>query len=340
MSLKRNHYPIVLRFQGLFPHQLGRLKMHGDRRGGDLSHIDFAQSGQNRILMGTETWLEDLKGEIQSVAANNLKEAIAAKKARQSPTEAAALKRRGPVDPWAKSKEGPLREGILTVHAQWFGGRGAAAWDPDRLATFQALAISFLQEHFGEICVHARMDMDEEAPHIHFLVAPWVEKHSKSSGRQRLLQPSSNPLLASYENAQNLAGEHFAKLGLTRGEKYAEKRRAAKAANLPLPAPVKHVPPTRWRLEQKAQLKRVHEVLRLKQAEIAAARAQLQQDHDQFKATRAKLKHVWEAQHSIAAQTAEREAQIAADAKLLAALWQQAGMEVSPELDSIRQRRP
>ena len=335
MSLKRNHYPIVLRFQGLFPHQLGRLKMHGDRRGGDLSHIDFAQSGQNRILMGTETWLEDLKGEIQSVAANNLKEAIAAKKARQRPTEAAVLKRQGPVDPWARSKEGPLREGILTAHSQWFGGRGTAAWDPDRLATFQALAISFLQEHFGEICVHARMDMDEEAPHIHFLVAPWVEKHSKSSGRQRLLQPSSNPLLASYENAQNLAGEHFAKLGLTRGEKYAEARRNAKAANLPLPKPVTHVPPTRWRLEQKARLKDIHEALKAQQAALDTEQARLDQERQNLTARKDKLAAVWKAQMDIARKTDAREAQIKADAEALAQIWKEAGSEPPEDLAKI-----
>lgn len=209
--------------------------MHGDRKGGDLSHIDFAQSDQNQMLMGSETWLEDLKAEIQAVAIHNLKEAIAARKTRQRPTEAASLKRRGPVDPWAKSKEGPLREGILTASSKWFGGSGLEAWDPAKVAAFRDLAVAFLRDHFGETCVHARIDMDEEAAHIHFVVAPWVDKQSKSSGRQRLLQPSSNPLFASYEHAQNLAGEYFAKLGLIRGEKHAETRRKAKAANLPLP---------------------------------------------------------------------------------------------------------
>lgn len=340
MSLKGNTYSIVLRFRGLYPYQLGRFKMHGDRKGGDLSHIDFGKSDQNQILMGSETWLEDLKTEIQTIAASNLKEAIAARKARQRPTEAASLKKRGPVEPWAKSKEGPLREGILTASAKWFGGSGLEAWDSSKVGAFRNLAVAFLREHFGETCVHARLDMDEEALHIHFVVAPWVEKQSKSSGRQRLLQPSSNPLFASYEHAQNLAGEYFAKLGLTRGERHAEKRREAKAANLPLPKPVHHVPPTRWRQEQKAQLKRVYEGLKARHAEIAAAQAKLQDDHDQLKAKRAKLKEVWQAQQAIAEQVAERETQITADAKLLAALWQEAGQVPPAALAALTQARP
>ncbi|WP_435259838.1 hypothetical protein ACSBLW_08790 [Thioclava sp. FR2] len=329
-----------MRFRGLYPHQLKRFKMHGDRKGGDLSHIDVEKSGFNQILIGSQTWIEDLNAEIQAVSAINLKEVIAARKARQRPTEAAALKRRGPVDPWAKSKEGPLREGILTASSKWFGGSGIEAWDPAKVSAFRDLAVAFLRDHFGETCVHARMDMDEEALHIHFVVAPWTEKHSKSSGCHRLLQPSSNPLFASYEHAQNLAGDHFAKLGLIRGEKHAENRRKAKAANLPLPKPVQHIPPTRWRLEQKAQLKRVHEALKAKQFEIATAQAKLQDDHDQLKAKRAKLKEVWHAQQSIAAQVAEREARITADAELLAALWQQAGKEVPSELTRICQQIP
>lgn len=340
MSLKENSYPVVLRFRGLYPHQLGRLKMHGDRKGGDLSHIDFEKSGLNQILMCTDTWIEDLKAEIQSVAACNLKEVIAARKARQRPTEAAALKKRGPVDPWAKSKEGPLREGILTASSKWFGGSGLEAWEPSKVAAFRDLAVAFLREHFGETCVHARIDMDEEAAHIHFVVAPWTEKHSKASGHQRLLQPSSNPLFASYEHAQNLAGEHFAKLGLTRGEKHAETRRKAKATNLPLPKPVHHVPPTRWRLEQKAQLKRVYDGLKARHAEIMAAQAKLQEEQESFKAKRSKLKEVWQAQQAISERTAEREAKITADARLLAQLWQEAGQVPPAALAALTQARP
>ena len=338
MSLKENSYPVVLRFRGLYPHQLKRFKMHGDRKGGDLSHIDIAQSDQNQILMGSKTWLEDLKAEIQAVAASNLKEATAARKARQRPTEAAALKRRGPVDPWAKSKEGPLREGILTASSKWFGGSGVEAWDQAKVAAFRDLAVAFLRDHFGGTCVHARIDMDEEAAHIHFVVAPWTEKHSKSSGHQRLLQPSSNPLFASYEHAQNLAGTHFAKLGLSRGERHAEARRKAKATKLPLPKPVNHVPPTRWRQEQKAQLKRVYDGLKTRHAEIMAAQAKLLEDQEVVKAKRAKLKEVWQAQQAIAQQTAEREAKITADARALAALWQQAGKDLPTPLKPLLRR--
>lgn len=101
------------------------------------------------------------------------------------------------------------------------------------------------------------------------------------------------------------------------------------------PKPVNHVPPTRWRLEQKAQLKRVHEALRLLQTEIAAAQAKLHEDDNRLKAKRTKLKEVWQAQQSIAAQTAEREAQVTADAQTLAELWKQAGRDIPLALGKI-----
>jgi hypothetical protein len=66
--------------------------------------------------------------------------------------------------------------------------------------------VGFLQTHFPdgqlrELTVH----VDEESVHMHFAVAVWNEKVSQNRGRQRLLQPSANPLLADYEHAQDLA---------------------------------------------------------------------------------------------------------------------------------------
>lgn len=108
--------------------------------------------------------------------------------------------------------------------------------------------MDFLQENFpdGQLR-YASGHADEEAFHIHFVVAVWREKVSKHSGRQLLLQASANPLIARYETAQDLAGEAFAPLGITRGERRAEAARAAKAAGQQLPEKRAHVPPSQWR---------------------------------------------------------------------------------------------
>lgn len=338
MSLIKNKYSVVLRFKGLYPHQLVRFKMHGNRSGGDLSHIDVEQTSKNEILIGPDTWMEDLKAEIAQVAASNLKEIVAARKTRQRPTEAAVLKKRGPQEPWAKSKEGPLREGILTANSKWFGGSGAAKWDPNKVSTFRDLAVRFLKGHFGEACVHARIDMDEEAVHIHFVVAPWTIKQSGSRGTQRLLQPSSRPLFASYEYAQTVVGDYFSGLGLIRGAQHAKNRREAKAAKLPLPEPVRHVPPTRWRLQQKAQLKQVYLALQAQQADLVEQQSRIARDHEDLAAKYRRLTDVWQMQIDVSQQAQAREDQVRSDVKLLMALWREAGLEISPDLCAMSQR--
>lgn len=67
--------------------------------------------------------------------------------------------------------------------------------------------------------------------HIHAVVAPWCEKTTQRRGKQRLLQPSSHPLLKDYEKAQDDVGEHFGRLGLglVRGRRSKEAQRVALA---------------------------------------------------------------------------------------------------------------
>ena len=44
--------PIVLRFQGLHPDNLGRFDMHDHRNGGDLSHVDLDASELTEVRGG------------------------------------------------------------------------------------------------------------------------------------------------------------------------------------------------------------------------------------------------------------------------------------------------
>ena len=177
-----------------------------------------------------------------------MRKKIRALEAKSRKKEAAKVKVLGLSDPWNACSEGPLREGIITVNKHWFGGAGIAKWDKGKVAEFKARAMDFLQESFpdGQLR-YASGHADEEAFHIHFVVAVWREKVSKHSGRQLLLQASANPLIARYETAQDLAGEAFAPLGITRGERRAEAARAAKAAGQQPPEKRAHVPPSQWR---------------------------------------------------------------------------------------------
>ena len=245
---------IVLRLKGLFPNELGRYRMHARRAGGDLSHVDETKSDLNAVVLGLEDWAERLRAEIAEAATTNLAEEVAARRTRKRPGEALAVQARGPIDPWKFTRTGPLREGILTAGKAWFGGSGADEWDPEKVAAFRARGVAFLTECFGETCVHARIDCDEEALHFHFVLAPWHEKHSASRGRQRLLQPSSHPLIRDYERAQDVVAEYFADLGIARGHRHAAARREAKARGEALPPRPRHVPPAVWRARQQQSL--------------------------------------------------------------------------------------
>ena len=248
--------PVVLRFAGLFPQGLGKFKMHDERGGGDLDHVDQELSRLNQVLAGEPGWQQQIRGEIAEMRRHNHEEHLRALRAKSRMKDARKLEAEGPADPWRSCSRGPLREGIITVNKDWFGGAGLLEWDPERVSAFRKTAMSFLRENFpnGQLR-YASAHVDEEAYHIHFVVAVWTEKPSANRGHQILLQPSENPLIKSYEHAQDLAGEAFETIGITRGERRAEARRQARAEGKPLPEKRQHVPPSKWRAEerQKAQ---------------------------------------------------------------------------------------
>lgn len=246
--ITENRFPIVFRLEGLHPRDIWRILMHDRRRGGDLSHVDPEATRFNEILLGEPNWDMKLKSEIRAAQEGNFAEKIRALEAKSRKKDATTVRGLGPSNPWNACSVGPLREGIITVNKTWFGGAGIAEWDMQKVSDFKEAAVEFLQESFpdGQLR-YASGHADEEAYHIHFVVAVWREKVSKNSGRQVLLQASANPLIARYDTAQDLAGEAFAPLGITRGERRAEAARAVKAAGQQPPEKRVHVPPSQWR---------------------------------------------------------------------------------------------
>lgn len=276
-------FRVVLRFKGLWPRDLWRFIFHDLRRGGDLTHVDLGLTGSNRVLFGREDWDQVIRDEVAEMKQHNFEEHIAALEAKSRKSEARRVEEAGPADPWRASKEGPLREGVLTVNKDWFGGIGQANWEPERIEEFRQTAMSFLLQSFpdGQLR-YASLHMDEEALHIHFVVAVWTEKPSANRGQQILLQPSENPLLRNYELAQDMAGAAFAKIGITRGERRAEARRQARAEGKPLEKKRRHVPPSEWRAEERRKAQ--EEKKRLLGAAEEAAKATVEDGRDLAKA--------------------------------------------------------
>ncbi|WP_330629382.1 hypothetical protein RPE78_17490 (plasmid) [Thioclava litoralis] len=161
-------YPVVLRFKGMFPHQLGKFQMHGRREGGDLGHIDMGRFDPNRPpLIGGVDWLEKAHTEVEWMRAENFANELASLEKRRRKADVIRRTSEGPKNPWRASKHGPMREVILTANKKFFGdGLEDFFGETSNVDSFRELAVSWLKENFGEDCIHARDDLDEEAYHI------------------------------------------------------------------------------------------------------------------------------------------------------------------------------
>lgn len=306
LSSARQHYQIVFRLAEIRVKDLSRFNMHDRRAGGDLSHVDLGRSTLNRIEHGDERSIARLRKLIEKVAAKNLREEVRALRARGRPARAKARIAQGPRPPSHGGNAAPLREGILSVNRKWFGGSGFANWIENRVEDFRRVAMAFLRTHFpSRQLVYAASHADEEAFHIHFVLAPWESRISHNRGRQILLRPAANPLLARYEHGQDLAGEHFAQLGLLRGTRRAAAVREAKAmekirramagteheSRVPSPAPRRHLPPSQYRANEialgRAEAAKAKEAIR-ECCQTAARKMRQRLSRDQRKTDRAR----------------------------------------------------
>lgn len=323
-------HPIVLRFANLDPGQLPRLVAHYVRKGGDLTHTRPAFTRFNEILAGVPEWADELDYRIRQARIENFENRYRALSKRNRKKEIREWIRKLGLEradgtlteadfnrldnPWNGNCKYALREGLLTANKKFFGGSGFENWDDARVLSFREEAMAFLRAHFpGEQLIFAEGHMDEEAYHIHFVVACWTEKDTLNRGRQMLLQPSANELIKSYELAQDVAGLHFANLGLVRGERRAEARRAAIAAGQE-PGPKRyHVRPSDYRERE------IREGRAIAQQIIEAARAQAAEMADvSLKAVRRKGSKVSRRQRAEHVRAAK--ARKVADEQALAAL--------------------
>ena len=64
-------YPVVLRFESMFPKKICGLEMHRERAGGDLGHVDPTKSHLNQRLIGSENWAREVLTEIEEMRLHN-----------------------------------------------------------------------------------------------------------------------------------------------------------------------------------------------------------------------------------------------------------------------------
>ncbi|MBS1302528.1 plasmid recombination protein, partial [Loktanella sp. SALINAS62] len=223
-------YPVVLRFEGLYPHHLAGYEAHRLRKGGDLSHVDRSKLN-GPPLIGHEDWAARALAEIREMTTENFAAELESLEKRNRKKDIERRIVEGPKQPWRATRHGPMREVILTVNKDWFEGDAAfhGVKQSSREDEFGTQAVAWLKKNFGEDVIHARADRDEAAYHIHAVIMPraTVEiakpnaKMPTATATRRMLQPSIHPLIKDYEAAQDSVGQWFADQGLVRGERRA-----------------------------------------------------------------------------------------------------------------------
>ena len=194
MEELQQEYPVVMRMQGLWPENIGGFEKHRKRECGDVGHVDPTRSSMNKRLIGREDWAQLVQAEVQRMRLANFDRELSQLRKRRRTAEIERRLIEGPKDPWRPTRHGPLREVILTANAKWFEGVDGDPFSDDyqtREEAFEGLAVAWLRKTFGDDCVHARVDRDEQAYHIHAVILPRADC---KDGRM-MLQPSQHPVI-------------------------------------------------------------------------------------------------------------------------------------------------
>ena len=166
-------YPVVLRFEGMDPSDIGGYEAHRTRRGGDLGHVDPDKPAPRRLL-GTETWAQEALAEIALMKIQTFAAELDDLDRRNRRKDLAKRNIEGPRDPWRASRHGPMRELILTANKEWFEHTETSdeMFNTAREQQFEKRAVEWLKDNFGDDVIHARADIDEQAYHIHAVIMP------------------------------------------------------------------------------------------------------------------------------------------------------------------------
>lgn len=247
-------HPVVLRFEGMDPTDIGGYEAHGYRKGGDLGHID-RNKPKPRRLIGSETWAAEARAEIEVMKLETFAAELEDLDRRNRRKDLEKRRMEGARDPWRASRHGPMRELILTANKDWFEQTESSdvEFSTSREELFEERAVAWLRDNFGDDVIHARADLDEQAYHIHAVIMPraTVRKYGTEC---RVLQPSIHPLIKDYEAAQDSVGEWFREIGLVRGEKRKQAIRDALKDGRTPPVNPRHVRPAEWRANEEKRL--------------------------------------------------------------------------------------
>lgn len=263
-------YPVVLRFEGMDPSDIGGYEAHRTRRGGDLGHVDPNKPAPRRLI-GSATWAQEALAEIELMKIETFAAELKDLDRRNRRKDLAKRRVEGPRDPWRASRHGPMRELILTANKEWFEHNESSdqMFSTAREQQFEKRAVAWLKKNFGDDVIHARADTDEQAYHIHAVIMPRATVR-KYGTKCRVLQPSANALIRDYEKAQDSVGEWFSEIGLVRGERRRQAIRDALNDGRTPPVNPRHVRPAEWRAKEERRLAEKAAEVEVRERDVAA----------------------------------------------------------------------
>lgn len=209
-------------------------------------HVDSARTRLNRLFIGSSDPVADLSA---------MKDRIG------------LIKRK-----WINAKPCEAVDFLFSASPEFFrpNGEGPGRWCNERVREFAGAVRRFCDRFLSGRVVSLRIDLDEETPHMHALVLPWVERITKTG--KKLVESSYQRFIihgrgrGSFSWWQDRFAEVCAPIGLARGE------RGSKTA---------HKRPSKYKAE-------MHNELEELRAEVARLRAFEKQMQEEKKASRVK----------------------------------------------------
>ena len=168
---------------------------HEQRAAGDVSHCDPERTPLNRRGAYGDHLLDPDKAVEQFIKDKGLR-----------------------VD---RRNEKPCTSFVLSASAEWFKGDGPGGFDQEKVQAWSTASHKWLKQEFGEGVVHVSLHLDEQTPHIHAKVVPFVERTTKRGKVIRQVSHHQHPAFRgrkSYARVLDRYSEAVAHLGIERGD--------------------------------------------------------------------------------------------------------------------------
>jgi len=251
-------FKAVCRAEPAVPKDVAGVVAHGNRTIGNVDHIVAAKADMKVMMIGDDSVARTIVEMSDDMAKFNRMSALSKRKFRNAKELNKAVESTPLKNPWRENRKsrGPLREGILSVRREFFEADDNTT-DENRLSyvddsgeftvhdkqkyrNFFKASKEFLAETFGDDCIYARFDGDEQSGHVHFVLARVVdiEPTVRYPRGRRIFKITDHPLIGGngsekrgYELLQDAVGEFFEtrypEMNIIRGERRAEAKRQA-----------------------------------------------------------------------------------------------------------------